>query len=333
MKLFSSKGKANKNSRKKSPQSEEFAEGEQEHTHIVEEEQHAYITEEEQYDYNAEDNAVTLQQIRSKKKKRPVNHKEWKFRERRKKQIIYGSLIITGAFLVTIALRIIFGGFAEDSAARGEYERLREQFSNISGQSGDENSDESTGSYINGENNENSDTDIRSLSLDELAAMNRDFIGWISAGYAIDYPVVRGSDNNKYVNTTFFGTTNTAGTIFMDYRNKEGFDEQVAILYGHHTRDGSMFSTLINYLDQSYLRNNPNIKITTRDGRILNYKIFAAKLTDAWDIAYSTGINDSANAGNIFPDAPANTSRFLLLSTCTRNRNDDERVLVFAALA
>ena len=243
------------------------------------------------------------------------------------RQVIYASMITLGVFFAASALRMILSDLTEDAAARVEYLQLREDFPAVSGTPRpvvEEQSEE--------EPEEEDDFDLRNLSLDELAAINRDFIGWINAGNTIDYPVVRGNDNNKYINITFFGSQNSAGTIFMDYRNSNGFDEKVAILYGHFTRDGSMFSALINYLNPGYLNTNPNINITTRDGRTLTYKVFAAIRTDAWDNAYTVAIRESSKAAEVFPNAPKNASRFLLLSTCTRSRDQDERILVFAFL-
>ena len=118
----------------------------------------------------------------------------------------------------------------------------------------------------------------------------------------------------------------------MDYRNREGFDSYVTILFGHRTRDRTMFSPLVNYLDKSFLQENPLITITTRDGDELTYTIFAAKLTDAWDRAYEISFSDSSRAASVFPNAPADASRFLLLSTCTPSSDREERIIVYAAL-
>jgi len=262
---------------------------------------------------------------------------KWSFGSLKRMHYVYGSLVIVGAILVTVAIRVILGGVIEDADARSEYELLRVNFPAVAAQSPEpvieSDREERPAEEIREEVEveDEDEEDLRNLSLEELYALNRDFIGWISAEPSIDYPVVRGSDNDRYINTTFLGHRNTAGAIFMDYRHADGFDEQVSILYGHNTRDGSMFSALIRFLDQGYLQRNPNITITTRDGTRLNYRVFAARLTDAWDIAYTIGINDSARASEEFSGAPENTSHFLLLSTCTRNSNDDERVLVFAA--
>jgi sortase B len=243
--------------------------------------------------------------------------------------------MLVGVVLATVALRIILGDVMEDAAARSEYEQIRDRFPEVSGEVEDDSGNGISEDFIEAEDNDGDEEDartLRELSLDELANINGDFIGWINALNRIDYPVVRGRDNERYINTTFFGSQNSAGTIFMDYRHSKGFDESVVILYGHRTRDGSMFTALESYLDSDFMRRNPNINITNRDGNRLTYTVFAAKITDAWDVSYNTGIFDTARASEVFPDAPQNATRFLLLSTCTRGNNDDERLLVFAAL-
>jgi len=258
---------------------------------------------------------------KSGRKKRPLTHRK----------IIYALMIVVGLFFAAAALRVILSDVIEDAVARDEYERLRDNFPQISGRPPTENEvtpDEEELLVTTDER------ELRDLSLDELAAINGDFIGWINANNnAIDYPIVRGNDNEKYIHTTFFGSSNSAGTIFMDHRHARDFNESIVILYGHHTRDGSMFTSLVNHLDADYRSKNPYITITTRDGRKLNYAVFAAKLTNAWDPAYATvGASDTKKAAESFPNAPANAVRYLLLSTCTRNSDEDERILVFAAL-
>jgi len=259
-----------------------------------------------------------------------------------RRHIVFAVMLVVGVFFVAAALRVILRDVVEDAVARSEYEQLREDFPQISGHIPDHvpendvipNESEDMIVEIIEETTEETTEEraLREYSLNELAAINPDFIGWINANNnMIDYPVVRGNDNEKYINTTFFGTRNSAGAIFMDYRNRTGFDESIVLLYGHRTRDRTMFSSLINHLDPEFRRRNPNIDIITRDGTRLTYVVFAAKLTDAWDPAYATGTYDLAEALEIFPNAPANARRFLLLSTCTSSSDDDERVLIFAA--
>jgi len=272
------------------------------------------------------------------KKERPKKESKSNKKDQPKKDrlldrryIPYICLVAVGAFFIAAGVRGLIAGQRESAAARDEYQQLQEDFASITNQQTPEpvvdNSDE-TEPIIDGNEEDNEEG---YPSLEELARINRDFNGWISVRDLIEYPVVRGSDNVKYVNTTFTGNQNSAGAIFMDYRHSNGFDEQICILYGHHTWDGTMFAPLARYLDPAFLQRNPNITITTPEGKYITYRIFAAKQTDAWDEAYEVGISDGARAAEVFPNAPGNASRFLLLSTCTRSRDADERILVYAA--
>ena len=170
-------------------------------------------------------------------------------------------------------------------------------------------------------------------SIASLTELNPDFIGWIVIiGTGIDYPVVRGSDNNQYLNATFSGRNNPSGAIFMDTRNTRGFDSAFCVLYGHNMRDGSMFAPLNWYLDSAFMTAHPDIIITTADGEALVYNIFKAVSINTSDDAHDLYIPEKI-ADDVAESAPGGASRFLLLSTCANSSNKDERTLVYAALA
>ena len=168
--------------------------------------------------------------------------------------------------------------------------------------------------------------------LTDFSEINSDYIGWITIEGVLDYPVVRGRDNIEYINTTFTGQTNSVGTIFMDSRLEVGFEEAVAILYGHNMGDGSMFAPLHKYSDAAFMAGHPYITITTPAGDTLVYRIFSAVYTDVWDAAYCLDFADGAAAASTFSGAPMGADRFLLLSTCTGSANRDARLLVYASL-
>jgi len=168
-----------------------------------------------------------------------------------------------------------------------------------------------------------------------LLEINPDYIGWIKIeGTPIDYPVVQGRDNVKYVRHTFTGEYNRAGTIFMDWRSKGAFESPLPLLYGHNLRDGGMFAHLHNYRYDSFLDEHPIINVFTKDDESLTYRIFAVILTSIYDDLF-TLIEKSQDdieqyfAGN---GAADDTERFLVLSTCVSRGDDDERLLVLAAL-
>ena len=66
------------------------------------------------------------------------------------------------------------------------------------------------------------------VDFDKLREMNKDVVAWIrfDEPSQISYPVVRCLDNKKYLNTTFEGRKNSAGALFVDYRNTGDFTEQ-----------------------------------------------------------------------------------------------------------
>ena len=165
----------------------------------------------------------------------------------------------------------------------------------------------------------------------DLAEINPDYIGWIRIeGTEIDYPVVQGADNKKYLNTTFSGGRNASGTIYMDSRCANGFDSY-AIVYGLNMKDGSMFAGLNRYLESGYLDEHPEIMIITPDGETHIYGIFDVKVTGTGDAAYKLPdkgkevIAEHFAAQNIQEDAS-----ILVLSTCTKSNDDNERLLIFA---
>ena len=261
-----------------------------------------------------------------------------------RRHISVTCLVVIGAFLITYGTIQLLMPEIESAAARSEYQRLREEFSRITAPQELVHDEPVLGTNTGETREDGSETVIERdlfitlemvIETHELASfadINDDFIGWMSIAGILEYPVVRGLDNVRYLRTTFTGERNPAGTIFMDYRNRGGFNDTVSIIYGHNMWDGSMFSPVVRYLDPNFKDANPYIEITTRDGCVLTYRVFYARLTDAWDIAYSIAIFEPERVVSEIPNVPPETSRFLLLSTCTKGGSNDERIIVFAGL-
>jgi len=173
------------------------------------------------------------------------------------------------------------------------------------------------------------------VPLVNLLEINPDYIGWIKIkGTPIDYPMVQGRDNEKYVRRTFTGEYNRAGTIFMDWKSKGAFEAPVPLLYGHNLRDGGMFAHLHNYRYKSFLDEHPVINIVTKDDEALNYRIFAVVLTSIYDDLFTLFDKSHDTIAQYFAGhgAPEGAERYLALSTCVGSGDDDERLLVLAAL-
>ena len=113
-----------------------------------------------------------------------------------------------------------------------------------------------------------------------LRQVNEEYIGWISAcENNISYPVVLAEDNDKYLHTTFKGQKNFAGSVFMDYRCKRGFNSFSSILYGHSMIDWSMFRYIVEYTKENYAVTHPYFYIYTDEGR-KKYTVFSVFESD-----------------------------------------------------
>ena len=111
--------------------------------------------------------------------------------------------------------------------------------------------------------------------LDAVIAANEDTVGWIKVeDTVIDYVVVQGEDNDEYLHKGFYGEYNSAGTIFLDYRNEIGGSRQNLIVYGHRMKDDSMFGELGEYLDYGFYQQHPSFTFITQDGEY-DCEIFA----------------------------------------------------------
>ena len=248
-------------------------------------------------------------------------------------------------FAALIAVFVIAGSVAainlilietRNNAAQSEYDELR-QFAPAINQSPA--SDSSAGPGNNEPTNPTAD-DPESEQLPEtapdLSAINPDYIGWIRInGTNIDYPVVQGTNNTKYLNTTFMGERNPSGTIFMDHECTEGFTG-LAILHGHNMRNGSMFAGLHQFRDRDFRSEHNVITIFKPDGEILTFTIFDVIVTDINDPVFSLPVEGQQafteyfNKYDLVGHFVRDRAGILILSTCTEGHKN-ERLIILAA--
>lgn len=125
------------------------------------------------------------------------------------------------------------------------------------------------------------DTDNKEIKYEvdfsKLKETNNDTIAYLKVnGTNIDYVVVKGSDNDYYLNHNFNKNYNVAGWVFADYRNRfDGTDKNI-IIYGHNMMDGSMFGTLHNIFESSWLENKENLQIVfITEEKEYKYEVFS----------------------------------------------------------
>lgn len=110
---------------------------------------------------------------------------------------------------------------------------------------------------------------------------NDDFMGWIKIdGTSIDEPLVKGTNNEHYLNYDHLNRKNSAGALYLDYRNLGNFYDNHMVIYGHYMQDGTKFHDLHLYKDKKFLENNNIITLKglreTKTFEIISVQIVSA---------------------------------------------------------
>jgi len=129
------------------------------------------------------------------------------------------------------------------------------------------------------------------VDFDELKKINSDVIGWIVIeGTQINYPIVQGKDNSYYLNHSYDKKWNSLGSIFVDYQSSNDFSDYNTFIYGHHTKNGSMFGELYKYMDKVFYNDHNIFYLYTPNG---NYEaeIFSAYLDSTKSDSYNQKFN------------------------------------------
>lgn len=176
------------------------------------------------------------------------------------------------------------------------------------------------------------------IAYDELRGINDHFTGWIYyEPLELSYPIVRGNDNDYYTHYTFENEQNSSGAIFMDFLNKPDFSNYNTIIYGHNMRNGTMFGSLKQLLnDTSIQEKNPYFYVFTEDKAYM-YEIFAVYVTTADSHTYDLISNEEEQ--NVYLDyirgcatwlsdlEVSDSDRIATLSTCHGLHTNNRTVL------
>ena len=181
--------------------------------------------------------------------------------------------------------------------------------------------------------------------LTGLQRINSDVWGWITVqGTSIDYPIMRGQDNDVYLYRSFTKEYNRSGSIFADYRTRTKLeDNKNLIIYGHNMNTTkTMFYPLLEYATNEDVFKNRYITVTTLDG-IYTYSVFAVYDTNVHFNYIRTYFSSDSDFTDFLKtlekksiyhrkDVELNAdSKILTLSTCTV-RQDNRRWAIHAVL-
>ena len=133
-------------------------------------------------------------------------------------------------------------------------------------------------------------------SFYELLNENPETVGWLNVPNTQTHnPVVKTTDNDKYLTTNFEGESSRYGAIFADMNNtfaKGPLLSTNTILYGHHMRDGQMMGELKKYRELDFYKENPVVEFTTiYSPKVTRWKVFSVFVINA---------DPSDDNGNVF---------------------------------
>ena len=180
------------------------------------------------------------------------------------------------------------------------------------------------------------------VDFNELNKVNNETVGWIQVmGTNINYPFVQTKNNSYYLSHSFDKSKNSAGWVFMDYRNNVKQFDRNNIIYAHGRLDTTMFGSLKNILTSGWLTNKENyvIRLSTEYENTL-WQVFSVyrikttndyiKVTFADDKEFGNFVNmlKSRSAHN-FNTTVKPTDKILTLSTCY---NQTDKVVLHAKL-
>ena len=181
------------------------------------------------------------------------------------------------------------------------------------------------------------------VDFNSLVEKNNDTVAFIHMKNTnINYPVVQTNNNDYYLTHAFDKSKNSAGWVFMDYRNNISNLNDNTVIYGHGRIDKTVFGSLKNSLNKSWQANKENLAIwlSTKNQNLL-FQIFSIYTIKSENYYITTNfentekkqtwLNTMKERNIAAIDNSVNINdKILTLSTCKNNSGD--RIVVQAKL-
>lgn len=173
------------------------------------------------------------------------------------------------------------------------------------------------------------------IDFDALKQENNDIIGWIYCpDTPINYPVVKGKDNNQYLRADLKGKSHCKRhNIRRLPQQRSWLKDKNYIVYGHNMKNSTMFGTLVKYKDQTYYDSHPILYFLTPERNYIIELIAGAVVKRDSDI-YQTAPTDNTIA-DIMAKSTFNSAveiamgkNIITLSTCSYEFNNARYVVI-----
>jgi len=250
--------------------------------------------------------------------------------------LLMTSLIIM--IILVVGIFIIYKTF--DFKQENEINEIKDTINNITENNDTVNTENETVLPSANIKEESDYTKEYSKVLSELKKINNETIGWLKVNNTdVDYPIVKHSDNDYYLNHSFSKKTNINGWLFADYRNSINPLDANTIIYGHN--DGNiMFGSLKKVLNKDWYTNTNNQIITfdteTNTSKWKIFSIYTTPVTSEYLLTnFDSTESHSKFLNNLISKSIYNfnnpvtiNDKILTLSTCYEN--SDSRLVIHA---
>ena len=176
------------------------------------------------------------------------------------------------------------------------------------------------------------------VDFEALWEINQEIVGWIiGCDGKINYPVLQGSDNERYLTAMVNGAYNACGSVFMDFRNDAGLTDRNTFIYGHNMQNGAMFASLCDYTGQAYYEAHPELVLITPEGS-WSLQVFSGYVTQGDSEIYRLDLEEEdefssyleliRGKSNFRSEVPVTPQdQIITLSTCAYDYEDARFVL------
>ena len=176
------------------------------------------------------------------------------------------------------------------------------------------------------------------INFSELKTINPEIIGWIRLyDTSIDYPIVQGKDNSKYLIHGYDDEYNASGAIFMDSRNNPWQDDYM-VIYGHHMDGLKMFGSLTKYAEKAFFNAHTMGTLYTENKNyrleVLSYSVINTNTTSIYQLDENKNHHNDMIRSELmgtavqFSDVSSANEKIILLSTCDTNSRYSRDVLL-----
>ena len=180
------------------------------------------------------------------------------------------------------------------------------------------------------------------VDFSKLKEINNETVAFLKVnGTNINYPVVQTDNNDFYLKHAFDKSYNSAGWVFMDYRNDANELQDNTIIYAHGRVNSTMFGSLKNVFKSDWYNdaNNYVVNLVTEKQSTL-WQVFSVYHipTETYYLTSSFGTKESHEESiktimdrslYDFKTTVSTDDKILTLSTCY---NKEEKVVLHAKL-